>query len=343
MAEREAPMQPGVPAAPIVEVDGMAVHFPIATGMFRRQRGTVRAVDGVDLVVNKGETLGLVGESGSGKTTLGRAILQLYKPTAGSVSFDGIDLTGLTSEAMRRMRRRVQMIFQDPYASLNPRMTVGRLIGEPLKVHALARGSGVDKRVRELLHLVGLSPQVVNRYPHEFSGGQRQRIGVARALAVQPDFVVADEPISALDVSIQAQIINLLKDLQGELGLTYIFIGHDLATVGYISDRIAVMYLGKIVELAARDELYENPRHPYTQALFSAIPIPDPMAEARRKRIILTGDVPSPVDPPAGCRFHPRCFLRERLGNPELCVTQEPQLSEQFPGHRVACHFARDS
>jgi len=336
-------MQPGVPAAPIVEVDGLAVHFPIATGMFRRQRGSVRAVDGVDLVVNKGETLGLVGESGSGKTTLGRAILQLYKPTAGRVSFDGIDLTGLTSEAMRRMRRRVQMIFQDPYASLNPRMTVGRLIGEPLKVHALARGSGVDKRVRELLHLVGLSPQVVNRYPHEFSGGQRQRIGVARALAVQPDFVVADEPISALDVSIQAQIINLLKDLQGELGLTYIFIGHDLATVGYISDRIAVMYLGKIVELAARDELYENPRHPYTQALFSAIPIPDPMAEARRKRIILAGDVPSPVDPPAGCRFHPRCFLRERLGNPELCVTQEPQLSEQFPGHRVACHFARDS
>lgn len=336
-------MQPGVPAAPIVEVDGLAVHFPMATGMFRRQRGTVRAVDGVDLVVNKGETLGLVGESGSGKTTLGRAILQLYKPTAGRVSFDGIDLTGLTRQAMRRMRRRVQMIFQDPYASLNPRMTVGRLIGEPVKVHALARGSGVDKRVRELLHLVGLSPQVVNRYPHEFSGGQRQRIGVARALAVQPDFVVADEPISALDVSIQAQIINLLKDLQGELGLTYIFIGHDLATVGYISDRIAVMYLGKIVELAARDELYENPRHPYTQALFSAIPIPDPMAEARRKRIILTGDVPSPVDPPAGCRFHPRCFLRERLGNPELCVTQEPQLSEQFPGHRVACHFARDS
>jgi oligopeptide transport system ATP-binding protein len=244
---------------------------------------------------------------------------------------------------MRRMRRRVQMIFQDPYASLNPRMTVGRLIGEPLKVHGLARGIEVDQRVRALLDVVGLSPHIANRYPHEFSGGQRQRIGVARALAVEPELVVADEPISALDVSIQAQIINLLKDLQGELGLTYVFIGHDLATVGYISDRVAVMYLGKLVELAERDELYDNPRHPYTQALFSAIPIPDPPSEARRKRIILTGDVPSPVDPPSGCRFHPRCFLRERLGKPEICSTQEPQLTEHFPQHRVACHFASDS
>jgi oligopeptide transport system ATP-binding protein len=310
---------------------------------FATEKGTVRALFGVSFSVAPGETVGLVGESGCGKTTLGRAILQLYRPTAGSVRFDGIDLTSLDREAMRRMRRRVQMIFQDPYASLNPRMTVGRLVGEPLKVHGLARGSEVDERVRALLHVVGLSPQVVSRYPHEFSGGQRQRIGVARSLAVEPELVVADEPISALDVSIQAQIINLLKDLQSELGLTYIFIGHDLATVGYLSDRVAVMYLGRIVEVAARDELYDNPRHPYTQALFSAIPVPDPTTNERRKRIILTGDVPSPADPPTGCRFHPRCFLRERLGNPEICATQEPQLEEHLPGHRVACHFARES
>src|ERR687887_413598 len=285
----------------LLDVKALKMHFPLTQGIiFQRQVGAVRAVDGVDFFVEKGETLGLVGESGCGKSTTGRAILQLYKPTAGEVKFDGTDLTRLGGEQMRRMRRRMQMIFQDPYASLNPRMTVGNIIGEPIEVHRLAAGRQKNERVQELLRVVGLNPYFTNRYPHEFSGGQRQRIGVARALAVEPDFIVCDEPISALDVSIQAQILNLLEELQNEFGLTYLFIAHDLSAVRHISNRVAVMYLGKIVELADRDSLYENPLHPYTQALLSAVPIPDPRIEEKRERIILTGDVPSPARPPSG-------------------------------------------
>jgi oligopeptide transport system ATP-binding protein len=284
--------------------------------------------------VKKGETLGLVGESGCGKSTTGRAILQLYKPTAGSVSFGGVELTQVKGNELRRMRRRMQMIFQDPYASLNPRMSVGSIIGEPLQIHGLARGSGARReRIQDLMRVVGLNPYYANRYPHEFSGGQRQRIGIARALAVEPDFIVADEPVSALDVSIQAQIINLMEDLQQQFGLTYLFIAHDLSVVRHISDRVGVMYLGKMMEMADRNELYENPLHPYTKALLSAVPVPDPSVEVGRERIILTGDVPSPLRPPPGCVFHTRCPIVI-----DECRQVLPEWRDVGGGHYVACH-----
>ncbi len=318
----------------LLEVKELKMHFPITRGIvFQRQVGAIKAVDGINFTMFKGETLGLVGESGCGKSTSGRAILQLYRPTSGQVTFEGHELTQTSGEELRKLRRRMQMIFQDPYASLNPRMTVGSIIGEPLEVHNIGTTRAErQQRVQELLRTVGLNPYFVNRYPHEFSGGQRQRIGVARALAVNPAFIVCDEPISALDVSIQAQIINLLEDLQDELGLTYLFIAHDLSVVRHISDRIAVMYLGKIVELAGRDELYEKPMHPYTQALLSAVPIPDPTIENQRKRMILEGDVPSPANPPRGCHFCTRC---PRVM--EICREAEPPFKDYGGGHQVAC------
>ena len=318
----------------LLEVRDLKMHFPITRGiLIQRQVGSIRAVDGLDFDLIKGETLGLVGESGCGKSTTGRAILQLHRPTAGSVRFEGVELTETSGPDLRQMRRRMQMIFQDPYASLNPRMTVGSIVGEPLDVHQLGSSkSDRQDRVRELLEIVGLNPYFVNRYPHEFSGGQRQRIGVARALAVNPSFIVCDEPISALDVSIQAQVINLLEDLQRELQLTYLFIAHDLSVVRHISDRIAVMYLGKIVELAERTELYENPRHPYTEALLSAVPVPDPVVEAKRQRIILEGDVPNPASPPTGCNFSTRCPKAM-----DRCFQEEPEFRDVGNGHYAAC------
>ena len=330
-------------ARPLVEVDDLYVWFPITLGLIiERHVADVRAVDGVTFTLQRGETLGLVGESGCGKSTTGRAMIRLYRPTRGRIVFDGTDMSSLEGSALRRMRRRMQMIFQDPYSSLNPRMTAGGIIGEPLDIHSIGGTHERRERVRDLLATVGLNPDFAERYPHEFSGGQRQRIGVARALAVNPDLIVADEPISALDVSIQAQIINLLERLQGHFELTYLFIAHDLSVVRHISDRIAVMYLGRIVELAASRELNREPLHPYSVALLSAIPIPDPAVEARRRRIILRGDVPSPVAPPSGCRFHTRCWLREKLGNPARCVEEDPSLRELASGHTVACHFAED-
>jgi oligopeptide transport system ATP-binding protein len=319
----------------LLHVDNLMMHFPIRRGVFQRQVGAVRAVDGVSFDVTRGETLGLVGESGCGKSTTGRTILQLYKPTAGEVNFDGVNLITLKGEQMRQMRRKIQMIFQDPYASLNPRMTVGQLVGEPLMVHNVATGAEINDRVAHLLELVKLNPAFATRYPHEFSGGQRQRIGVARALALQPSFVICDEPISALDVSIQAQVVNLLEELQEQFNLTYLFIAHDLSMVKHISDRIAVMYLGVIVELASRDDLHSKPLHPYTQALLSAVPIPDPIADAKRERIILKGDVPSPANPPSGCRFRTRCPIAEGI-----CAESRPDFREIRPGHFVACFFA---
>ena len=319
----------------LLHVDDLKMHFPIYRGVFQRQVGAVRAVDGVSFDVKRGETLGLVGESGCGKSTTGRTILQLYKPTAGSVRFDGTDLVKLKGEQMRQMRRKMQMIFQDPYASLNPRMTVAQLVGEPLMVHNVATGAEINERVAHLLEVVNLNPAFSTRYPHEFSGGQRQRIGIARALALQPSFIICDEPISALDVSIQAQVVNLLEELQGQFNLTYLFIAHDLSMVRHISDRVAVMYLGVIVELASRDELYAKPLHPYTQALLSAVPIPDPIADAKRKRTILQGDVPSPANPPSGCRFRTRCPIAEAV-----CAETRPEFREIRPGHFVACFFA---
>ncbi len=321
----------------LVRVENLKKHFPIRRGIiFQREIGAVQAVDGISFDICKGETMGLVGESGCGKSTTGRTMLLLYPPTAGRMLFDGQDIYKQKGHALLAIRRRAQMIFQDPYASLNPRWTVNAIVGEPLWVHGLAKGRAQTERVQELLKLVGLNPMSVNRYPHEFSGGQRQRIGVARALASDPEFIICDEPISALDVSIQAQVVNLLEDLQDKLGLTYLFIAHDLSMVRHICDRVAVMYLGKIVELAAKDELYSHPLHPYTQALLSAVPIPDPKAERRRQRIILTGDVPSPVNPPSGCRFHTRCPIAA-----DRCKSEEPQWRDLCGGHWVACHLAQ--
>ena len=321
----------------LVELENLSVWFPIQSGvLLDRHVGDVKAVDGVTLSIRRGETLGLVGESGCGKSTVGRAILRLYEPTAGTVTFDGQDITHLGESQLRPIRRRMQMVFQDPFASLNPRHSVGRTIGEPLRVHGLMRGKDVDARVRELLAIVGLPADAASRYPHEFSGGQRQRVGVARALAVNPDFIVADEPVSALDVSIQAQIINLLASLQKDFALTYLFIAHDLAVVRHISDRIAVMYLGGIVELASADDLYERPLHPYTISLLSAVPIPDPLIERKREAILLQGDLPSPANPPAACRFHTRCPFVQ----PTKCRDERPALRELDAGHVVACHWA---
>jgi oligopeptide transport system ATP-binding protein len=318
----------------LVKVEQLKKHFPITQGIIiQRQVGAVKAVDGITFDIYRGETLGMVGESGCGKTTAGRTILQLYRPTEGKVIYDRVDLTTTKGETLRKMRRRMQMIFQDPYASLNPRWTINRIISEPMRVHKLNSGKARLERVKELLDLVQLNTLYLNRYPHEFSGGQRQRIGIARALASDPEFIVCDEPISALDVSIQAQVVNLLEDLQNRFGLTYLFIAHDLSMVRHICNRVAVMYLGVIVELASRDELYDNPLHPYTQALLSAVPIPDPKETRARQRIILAGDPPSPIDPPRGCRFHPRCPIVK-----DLCSEQVPEWREILPGHWVACH-----
>ena len=316
----------------LIKVEDLVMHFPIYRGVIRRKVGAVRAVDGVSLQIRQGETLGLVVESGCGKTTVGRTILQLYKPTSGHVYYKDTDLAKLKPEPMRLMRKDLQMIFQDPYASLNPRMTVRDIIGDPMLAFGEASGKQIDERVQELLKLVRLDPDFANRYPHEFSGGQRQRIGVARALAMNPSFIVCDEPISALDVSIQAQVVNLLEDLQRDLGLTYLFIAHDLSMVRHISDRVAVMYLGVVVELADRNEIYDNPLHPYTKALLSSIPVPDPSYYETRQRIILEGDVPSPANPPSGCRFRTRCPIAD-----ENCALERPEFREVSPGHFVAC------
>ena len=318
----------------LISVAGLKKHFPITGGLLKRTIGAVRAVDDVNFDIYRGETLGLVGESGSGKTTTGRVILQLHEPTEGSVVFEGQELTSMSKRSLRALRPKMQIIFQDPQASLNPRMTVGSIIGEPLKEHGTGSKTEIDRRVDELLTMVGLDPSHANRYPHEFSGGQRQRIGIARAIALNPDFVVCDEAIAALDVSIQAQVVNLLEDLQEELGLTYLFISHDLSMVRHIADRIAVMYLGKIIELADVHDLHEHPRHPYTQALHSAVPVPDPVAEQLRQRVILEGDIPSPANPPSGCVFRTRCPRAE-----PKCGQEVPVWQEVAPRHWVACHF----
>jgi peptide/nickel transport system ATP-binding protein len=326
-------------AGPLVEVENLKVYFPIKSGvLLDRHIGDIRAVDDVSLTINRGETVGLVGESGCGKSTVGRTILRLYEPTEGRILFDGKDITKLGANELRPLRRRMQMVFQDPYASLNPRHSVGRIVSEPLRSHGLAGRREASGRVRDLLHVVGLPADAAGRYPHEFSGGQRQRIGLARALAVNPDFIVADEPVSALDVSIQAQIINLLETLQEEFELTYLFIAHDLAVVRHISDRIAVMYLGWIVEVSSAAELYDNPLHPYTISLLSAVPIPDPVVEKQREAILLAGDLPSPADPPKACRFHTRCPFVQ----PTRCRDEVPPLRRLSSGHEVACHWAEE-
>jgi len=317
----------------LVEVENLVMYFPVTAGVFRKKIGDVKAVDGISFFIRKGETLGLVGESGCGKTTTGRCIIRLYEPTGGKIHFQGKDLIQLKGEELRKLRRDMQLIFQDPYASLDPRMTAGGIIGEPILVHNLAKGKELKEQVDELLSMVGLEPRMAIRYPHEFSGGQRQRIGLARALSVRPSLIICDEPVSALDVSIQTQVITLLMRLREELGLTYLFIAHDLSVVRHISDRVVVMYLGKLVEITNSDELYDNPLHPYTQALLSAVPIPDPVVDRKRKRILLTGDVPSPVNPPSGCNFHPRCHMAI-----DICKEQQPEWRDIGGAHWVACH-----
>jgi len=334
-----APAPPGGPDGALLAVTGLRKHFPITRGIiFRRQVGAVQAVDGLDFSVTEGETFGLVGESGCGKTTTGRLLTRLIEPTGGRIVFDGHDITHISARQMRPMRRSIQMIFQDPYSSLNPRHTVGTIVGAPFRLQGVITERGIKRDVQDLLELVGLNPEHYNRYPHEFSGGQRQRIGIARTLALRPKLIIADEPVSALDVSIQAQVINLLEDLQGELRLTYVLIAHDLSVVRHTADRVAVMYLGKIVELASSNQLYHEPHHPYTVALMSAVPSPDPASRGRRQRIRLSGDVPSPLNPPPACRFHTRCWKAQ-----QICRTAEPPLAEIAPGHLTACHFPENT
>jgi peptide/nickel transport system ATP-binding protein len=322
----------------LLRVSGLQKHFPVRRGLLQRKVGAVQAVDGLDFEVRRGETLSLVGESGCGKTTTGRLLTRLLEPTAGSIVFDGRDITHLSARRMRPLRRDIQMIFQDPYSALNPRHTIGTIVAAPFRIQGVDPPGGVRAAVQELLKLVGLNPEHYNRYPHEFSGGQRQRIGIARTLALRPKLIVADEPVSALDVSIQAQVINLLEDLQDELNLTYLLIAHDLSVVRHVSDRVAVMYLGKIVELGDRNAVYTQPLHPYTVAMLSAVPVPDPTRRSKSHRILLTGDVPSPLNPPPACRFHTRCWKAQKI-----CRTQEPPLTELAPGHHVACHFPENT
>jgi oligopeptide/dipeptide ABC transporter ATP-binding protein len=332
----QLPTGPTSDREPLVRLRGVRKLFPITRGiLFQKRVGSVHAVDGVDLEIQRGETLGLVGETGCGKSTLARVLMRLFDTTAGSIEFDGQDITNVRGRELRALRRDMQMIFQDPYASLNPRKTIGSIIGTPFRLHRIVPRNQIKSEVQQLMELVGLNPEHYNRYPHEFSGGQRQRIGVARALALRPKLIVCDEPVSALDVSIQAQVINLLEDLQEEFNLTYLFIAHDLSVVKHVSDRVAVMYLGKIVEMAVGETLYLNPKHPYSGALLSAVPIPDPDLAAAKKRIILEGDVPSPIDPPSGCRFHPRCPNAQF----PKCSDEEPELLPHHPGQVAACHF----